>query len=463
MSPKQMISARRLAVDVLNALGPREDYATTVLDRLIGQTDQKQRATDLVFGTMRNRDAIDRVIQTLSGKPTTRIPEQMLNVLRVAVYELVYNPETPVYSIVNEAVNTARKLKGGKQAGFANAVLRRITDRIIERKAALSDGPAAAIVPQTPQTGCRFDTDVLPDFESSPEDYLSTAFSLPRALVAELVEGFGPDTAREVCFGSNRRPTVYIRPNPLKTTAVELIGMLREAGVEAGRISQAPVIAVRSPHNIRRLPGFEQGFFTVQDVAASLPVTMLDPQPQWKILDLCAAPGVKTTQMAEVTGDKATIIATDIDTKRLEMLRQNILRLDVHSITAVEYQRLDESLQEFGSFDAILLDVPCSNTAVLAKRIEARHRLTPKAVKRFAETQLKLLETSATMLTPGGCICYSTCSILRVENGDLVRSFISSNSNFTIEQERLTLPSAAETDHDGGYCAILRDTSSETL
>ena len=456
MAPKQMISARLVAVRVLNRLDPKRTYAAAILERLLNRTNQKQRATDLVFGALRNRDAIDRIISTLSGKPVTRIPRHMLNVLRVAVYELTYNPETPAYSIVNEAVDSARLLAGTRQVGFVNAVLRTITRHITERTSSLSDCPATKTVPQTPLTGCRFDTDILPENESAFQAYLSAAFSIPRRLIDEWIRDYGPDNTREICFGSNRRPTVYVRANLLKTTVADLAAIFREAAIEVTEIPDAPVLGVRSPHNIRQLPGFEQGLFTVQDLTASLPVAILNPQPHWKILDLCAAPGVKTTQIAEATGDNARIIATDIDAKRLEMLRQNIARLGVQSITTIEHKHLERTFQETGPFDAILLDVPCSNTGVLAKRVEAHYRLTPETVKNLIRTQTGLLEASAKMLAISGCICYSTCSILNAENGDLLRSFLASHDEILLEHEHLTLPSAAKTDHDGGYFAILR-------
>ena len=145
------------------------------------------------------------------------------------------------------------------------------------------------------------------------------------------------------------------------------------------------MLRVISPHSVTELPGFSEGLFTVQDLSASQAVRALQPQPGWAILDMCSAPGTKTTQIAELTRDSATILATDIDPKRLERVQENIARLGLKSITIIPYAQLEQGT--IGPFDAILLDVPCSNTGVLARRIEARYRLSPETIKDLAAMQ----------------------------------------------------------------------------
>lgn len=477
---KTFRSARTIATDVLNRTDPRRNYAAAILDRLLDGTNERQRATDLVFGTMRNRRAIDAVITAFSSGPVERISAELLNIIRLAAYELIYRPETPDYSIVNEAVENAKARAGKKPAGFVNAVLRNITRRIANRQIPLTDADIKAMLPQTPSTGCVFNTSFMPDPQSSPADYLSTAFSLPMWLTVDWLEEFGFEKSRLICFASNRRPSVYLRPNTLKTTAQELAKKLQQAGVNFEIVPAHPpqpsgienpplsMIKLRSASAITQLPGFADGLFTVQDLAASHAVMMLDPQPGWKMLDLCAAPGVKTTQLAEVTGDSAHIIATDINHDRLKRIEENAVRLGIANIEIVGYEDMDHRLAELGLFDAVLLDVPCSNTGVLAKRVEARYRLDPAVMGRFTTTQSQLLRTAASMLKPNGKICYSTCSIRKDENSEVIRDFLQRNNSFRLESEKLFLPSAGtpiqappceknpdEFDHDGGYVAII--------
>ena len=456
MADREVKSARAVAVQVLNRCDPEKNYAGPILEKLSDKTEWKQRATDLVFGTLRNRRVIDTVIATFSGRPVQRISSPLLNVIRVGVYELVYAHATEAYAVVNEAVEQTKAVGTSKQAGFVNAVLRQILRHIDDRQIPLERANGRRTVPHPFQTGCEFDTDILPDHATYPGAYLSTAFSLPPWLVADWLAEFGEEQTRQICAASNRRPSIYIRPNLLRITAQQLADKLAEADVEA-EIVEGAMIKLKSPRAVRKLPGFAEGEFTVQDVTASQPVRLLNPQPAWTILDLCAAPGVKTTQLAEATGDTARIFATDIDNNRLELVRENTMRLGINSVEIVpcgKVLNLQFSAPN-SKFDAVLLDVPCSNTGVLARRVEARYRVTPKAVQTLAEKQGKLLATAAEMVKPGGRICYSTCSIQKCENSGLIGGFLVENRAFELELEKITLPSAENADHDGGYTAIL--------
>ena len=463
MAGQKLKSARAIAVEVLNRCDPVKNYAGSILDevlhstgRLTAETDQRQRATDLVFGTLRNRKAIDTVIVTFSGRPVKRIQGRLLNIIRIGTYELIYCPSTEQYAIVNEAVRNA-KAAGPKQAGFVNAVLRQITRHISFSHAPLAQDDAERTLPQSPATGCQFDTSFLPDCRISPAEYLSTVFSLPEWLVAGWLAEFGEESARQICLASNRRPSVYLRPNRLKTTIEALTEKMDAAEIGFEIAGDSEMIRIKSPRDVTQLPGFSEGEFTIQDITASKPVRLLDPQPDWTILDLCAAPGTKTTQLAEATGDSAKIIATDIDSRRLDMVKENIARLGINSVDIVPYEQLLNSKFSIpnSQFDCILLDVPCSNTGVLAKRIEVRYRINPETIGQLAGLQGELLRTASGLVKPAGLICYSTCSIQKCENNELVENFLKKSQNFTLESERLTLPSAEGYDHDGGYAAIL--------
>jgi 16S rRNA (cytosine967-C5)-methyltransferase len=447
-------TARAVAIDVLNQCNPRKDYAAPILNKLLNKTEQRQRATDLVYGTIRNRIAIDKVIESFSGRLTKRIPNKILNILRLGVYELVYSPDTQEYAIVNEAVENAKALTGKKQGGFVNAVLRQVARHIFNRQVELSKAGVKRSLVQTFAACCEFDTDFLPDREKQPDEYLSVVFSLPKWLVTNWLSEFGEESTRQICLASNRRPSIYLRPNALKTTAEELSEKLQEEGVDC-EVVEGAMIRLKSPKAVGELPGFDEGLFVVQDIMASQPVKILNPQPNLRMLDLCAAPGTKTMQLAEATGDSATIIATDIDGKRLEMVKENAARLGIKSIRIVAYDNIRSVATETSLFDAVLLDVPCSNTGVLAKRIEARYRIKPQAIKELTKTQGELLDTAAVMLKPHGKICYSTCSIQRQENSELVRDFLQSNPDFELEFEQLILPSAEAPDRDGAYTSIL--------
>lgn len=459
MSEAAPRSARAVAAEALRRFDPARDYATTVLEPLLDRTDERQRATDLVLGTVRDLFAIDAVIAQFSGRPIERIARPLLSVIRPAVYELAYAPAAPIYSIVNEAANVSKELGGPKQTGFVNAVLRAIVRHIVDREADLATAHPRRVLVHGFKTGCAFDTDFLPDPNKAPAAYLGTCFSLPTWLVTEWLEDLGPERTRAVCLGSNRRPGLYVRVNALKTTAEALLERLRRAEIQA---EQAPapaddMLRIKSPRSVTQLPGFSEGLFTVQDPSAARAVRLLQPQRDWTILDMCGAPGTKTTQLAEATGDTARIVATDVDADRLERVRENVTRLGLGNVTVVAYEELAQDAPE--PYDAVLLDVPCSNTGVLAKRIEVRFRITPKTLAVLAKTQSDLLDRAATLLKPGGTICYSTCSIQSRENQDVVRAFLSRRPHFAPVREEVTLPSAEPFEHDGAYVAVLRGRS----
>ncbi|MHC4086482.1 MAG: 16S rRNA (cytosine(967)-C(5))-methyltransferase RsmB [Planctomycetota bacterium] len=448
-------TARQIATAVLNRFEPERGYAAAILSDLLHQTTETQRATDLVFGTIRNRAAIDKVIAEFSGRLVERIQPGLLNIIRVASFELIYCPQTPEYSIVNEAVNMAKALARKKQTGFVNAVLRQITRHIQNRQVPLSQAHSQKTLPQTLATGCQFDTEILADPQTSLAEYFSIAFSLPEWLVTDWLSEFSEGQVRQICFASNRRPSIYIRPNTLKTTTQQLAEKFHAEDVDfeivpLDNLQASRMIKIKSPRAITKLPGFKEGLFTVQDITAAIPARLLNPKTEWKILDLCAAPGTKTTQLAELTEDSAKIIATDIDAERLKSVNENTARLQITCVNILPYEQILNS-----TFDAVLLDVPCSNTGVLAKRIEVRYRVSPKAVKELAKTQASLLAAAAKMLKPKGRICYSTCSIQTAENSRLVKDFLRNNPDFELQSELLTLPSAEGFDRDGGYVAII--------
>jgi len=510
ISARESKSAREVAAETLRQCDPARDYAGPILDHLLDQTDEKQRATDLVYGTIRNLLAIDAVIAHFAGRRPNRIAPPLLSIIRVGIYELAYSPATPVYSIVNEAVNNARKAGGQKQTGFVNAVLREVVRHIANREAPLAaSNPRRTLIRQS-DAGCEFDRGFLPDPAASLAEYLSVCFSLPQWLVCDWLDTFGPEQTRRICLGSNRKPSLYIRVNLLRTTAQELLTRFEQAGIQAEPVpvgwavptdspegdstaedakarggndirsisanepversvaktgdQQAMVgrahpmspamLRLTGPHAVTELPGFAEGQFTVQDLSASQAIRALQPQPGWTILDLCSAPGTKTAQIAEMTQDSATILATDIDPKRLERVQENIARLGLKSVTVVPHAQLEQ--QARGPFDAVVLDVPCSNTGVLARRVEARFRVRPEAVKDLAATQRSLLDKAAALVKPGGQICYSTCSIQRTENQEVIQSFLATDNRFDLAHEQLLLPSPAPFDHDGAYTAILQ-------
>jgi len=448
-------NARAIASQALNRAESRRLPASTTLEPLLGRTDRPQQATDLVFGTIRNRLAIDNLISQLANCPVNRISQKILTVLRIGTYELVYNVETPEYSAVDEAVELGKMVGGRKQGGFVNAVLRNIQRAIVERNINLQNAKMKRTLPRDLNTGCQFDREILPDAEREPVEYYNLAFSLPKFVVSQWLDYFGSKRTKSICFACNRKPSIYLRPNPLKTEQMDLWAGLVAANVKAEALEGWPLVRLEGPAHISSLAGFEQGHFTVQDYSAYQPVALLDPQAGKKILDFCSAPGTKTTQLAEATGDSGRIIATDTDSMRLKKVSENVKRLGLRSVEVMDFDKFDNEAGRLGPFDYIFLDVPCSNTAVLSRRPEARYRITRKSLTGILKTQADLLEIAVSLLSPEGRICYSTCALLPDENHCMVEKFLAEHSDFKLEADKLTVPMADAPDHDGGYAAVL--------
>jgi 16S rRNA (cytosine967-C5)-methyltransferase len=448
------LSPRRVAAEVLNQVDPARQFVHPVLDRSLDRTDQRQRCMDLVLGVVRNHRTLDTVIERLGQRPVERIARPLAGVLRVAVFEVLYCPLTPIHAIVNEAVEVARGLGGPRQAGFVNAVLRKITQHVVDRQGQLDQVDRPQAVPTATGHGCVFDQALLPDPAVQAAGYLSAAFSLPVWLAQDWIDRFGWGRAWQTALASNRRPGIYLRPNPLRITPADLVAALLDQGLEP---TLCPDQMVRLPAvgPLSQVPGYSQGWFSVQDPCAASVVADLGPQPGWRILDLCAAPGGKTIQMAEATGDRACILATDADEARLVRLQETVSRLGLGSIRTIPSRALDDPEVTTGGFDLILVDAPCSNTGVMARRPEVRYRLQPAAIRRLAETQASLLDRAASLVRPGGRIGYSTCSIQQTEDEEGVQAFVRTHPHFRVHSQRLTLPVAGPLDHDGGYVAIL--------
>ena len=462
-------SSRSIAVNVLDRFNPAKHNASSLLKGMISQTDRRAHTTDLVFGTIRNMPLIDKLIEQIAQRSPKRIHKKLLNIIRIGVYEFVFCPETAEYAIVNEAVDIASQIGGKKQSGFVNAVLRNVERAIDNRQVALDENNSTKIIPQNQTHGCKFKQDVLPALDNETALYYSTAFSLPLWLVESWHQSYGTDKLRQICFASNRSPSVCAQANTLKISLDELYKKFCADGVECRLFSEDNSIRISSKQAVNHLAGFDDGLFMIQDPTAAKVARLLDPKPGDTIADMCAAPGGKTMSLAMRIKDTGSIIATDIDAKRLEMVQLNSNRLGVNSVTVVSAEQFDSVNAQKGTFDCILLDVPCSNSGVMARRPEVRLRIQPDTIAEIKKIQYQLLEKAVELIKPGGRICYSTCSICPQENEQLVQAFLAANKGFSLAAEHLTLPACGQydaagkldtLDHDGGYVAVLSKTHS---
>lgn len=300
--------------------------------------------------------------------------------------------------------------------------------------------------------------DVFPPPETDLAGYVTAAFGLPEWLITRWSARFTPDQMLQMAKWFDLRQPLTLRVNQLKATRDELLAEMQEAAAEEPttllEVGDRPdSIHYEGPFRIVDLPGFSDGRFTVQDETAMSAAALLAPQPGERVLDLCAAPGTKTTHLAELMNGEGSIVATDVDLGRLRRIEENADRLGFSSMIEPLVIREDLSELPEGPFDAILIDVPCSNTGVLGKRPEVRSRITPEDIDELVVTQQKLLDAAASLVAPGGRIVYSTCSVEPEENSGVVTQFLQKSSEFELVETQEFIPGDPT---DGGYQVLLK-------
>ncbi|MDP2897405.1 MAG: 16S rRNA (cytosine(967)-C(5))-methyltransferase RsmB [bacterium] len=437
MKEHKFQDARELAFHVLSQVSRpsarmRNLSATELLSRAIEASDLSKHdealATELVYSAVRRRLTLDWVIERFSGVEIKRIEPTLLQILRLGVLQLLYIRSVPEYAAVNESVELARAALSAKAAGFANAVLRKVPSDV-------------SAIPFPPR-------------EKDAVLHLSIVHSHPAWLIRRWVDRFGEKEAESICLANNAPPPITGRVNTLKTTRDELAAKLAREGVEAVPLDQEQMFEiVNSPKRLSQLVSFRDGLFYLQDVSATIPARLLAPRPGQKVLDLCSAPGGKATHIAELMGNRGLIVACDIDEGKMSLLRDNIQRLGTTVVRPLLAQGTQiESVLKPG-FDRVLIDAPCSNTGVLRRRVEARWRLNERDLKALQQLQLRLLSSGCRVLKEGGLLVYSTCSIEREENENVVRAFLKGATDFVLLEERNLFPE--EKAGDGGYVARL--------
>ncbi len=381
---------------------------------------------EIVYGIVRWQSTLDWLI---TRKTNGREQNPALqNLLRLGLYQIFWLDRIPDHAAVHETVELAKQNGFGPQAGFVNAILRGYLREFDETKKILAE-----LKISNPAIG----------------------FSHPQWLVEKWKKRFGEERTHQLLEWNNTPPKTFARLNTLKTDAGKLIEKWREENVEydfvrRGWLEENLVFELKSHPPLHSLASFRDGWFYIQDPSTLLAVRELDPQPGETILDLCAAPGGKTTFIAQLMKNAGKIVACDISEERLKLIRENWQRLGVACVEPILFSALDPRPS---TFDRILVDAPCSNTGVMRRRVDLRWRISPEEISRLQKTQLDLLKLAATKLKSGGVLIYSTCSLEPEENSEVVKEFLREHKNFKLESERELLPFANNV--DGAFVAKL--------
>ncbi|BAY43763.1 sun protein [Scytonema sp. HK-05] len=400
-------------------------YADIALDRVLQKANlpdsDRRLLTELVYGCTRRQRTLDALIDQLGKKKSHQQPKDLRTILHLGLYQLQYQERIPESAAVNTTVQLARENGFSGLTGFVNGLLRQYV-----RLGKKEDGRI--------KNEESFLSSFLSEKFSDPVERLGILYSFPDWIIQVWVEQFGLAETEQLCLWMNKTPTIDLRINPLRTSIEEVEAALSSAGISFQRVPHLPQ-ALRLISNagpIQNLPGYDKGWWTVQDSSAQLVTHLLDPQPGEVVIDACAAPGGKTTHIAELMKDTGKIFACDRTSSRLVKLQKNAQRLKLQSIEISTGDSRNMPQLE-NTAHRVLLDAPCSGLGTLHRHADARWRQTPESVEELSLLQKQLLAHSSTFVKENGVLVYSTCTLHPKENEGVVSSFLTENPNWEIE------------------------------
>jgi len=369
--------------------------------------DERDRAlaTDLVTGTLRWQRQIDHLIAHFAKRPIQKLDFEVLQILRLGVYQLLHLDRVPAAAAVNDAVAMTRRARKTSAAGLVNAVLRGI-----------SRNSHRLPLPARPPEG-------------EPLPYLEISLSHPAWLASRWLERYGFEAAEAWEQFNNGAAPLTLRVNRLKTDRDALVSSLGEHGVEVEPARFAPDGLVVRAGNPLRTPLAGVGLFFLQDEASQLVALLGAPEPGMRVLDTCASPGGKTTAMAAMAGDRAEIVAIDVRTARVELLRETVRASGARSIRVLQAD-LEAGLPFKPEFDIVFVDAPCSGLGTVRRDPDIRWRRSEADLAPLARAQQTMIRHAAEAVRPGGRLIYSTCSSEPEENDAVVSEFLESTSSF---------------------------------
>ena len=403
-------TARDIATSALFAFRKSGAWADGFLKDAIRDGGLSKRdaslASQITYGVLQNLSLIDYYIAEFSSIKMNKISPRIIDILRVGIYQLLFLDRIPSHAVVNEAVKSARR-DNPRAAGFVNAILRKVS--------------------------CAENLPV-------PED-LSVKYSHPEWLVSKLKSIYGEDT-EAILADNNKTPPICARVNTLVTDGEKLICELTGEEVKATKhpwLSDCVILS--DTGDMSALSAFSGGKFHVCDPASQMCARALDVKPGMRVLDTCAAPGGKSFTISQYLKGEGEIISCDIHKHKIELLNKGAERLHIKNLTATLLDGREWKEDWRGSFDAVLCDVPCSGIGVIRKKPEIRFK-KEEELSRLPEIQLDILKNASGYVKAGGCIVYSTCTILPEENGKVIEKFLAGNDRFVREEIKLPCPNS---------------------
>jgi 16S rRNA (cytosine967-C5)-methyltransferase len=420
---------RGSAVKILNRVERTDSYLDKLIETELRSDEindlDKSLLTEIVHGVLRWQMKLDWVLNGFFHGNFTKAESTVKNALRVGLYQIMFLDKVPHHAAVNEAVEFVKRIRGEKAANLVNAVLRNIIRNI---------------------DGIHY-----PDVTIDAVQYLAIMYSHPVWMVRRWVNRFGYTETEKLLQSNNRKPGLSLRINTLKTSVEDFLGMLARQNVafERSKFLEHFVTSVNLS-NLSESELFKQGYFTVQDESGGIAGKLLDAHPGDRIIDLCAAPGGKTTFIGERLRNEGQIIAVDKYSTRLHLVKTAVDRL---GLTNVQCIAADAQELETDPADKVLVDVPCTGLGVLAKKPDIKLKRDYEDIRDLQLIQSRIMYNAARLVKDGGVLVYSTCTIEPEENFGTVRSFLEVHPEFSIDRADAFVPASIVT--NDGYVETL--------
>ncbi|WAM32693.1 16S rRNA (cytosine(967)-C(5))-methyltransferase RsmB [Caldicellulosiruptor naganoensis] len=426
------MNTRKAAFLVISEIENKKNINADILMEKYHQRlkDPKDRKlfVELVHGVLRFKNLLDYYINFVATKGIK--DKKILNILRVATYELIFLDKIPEYATVSEACNLAESVNR-HQKGFVNAVLRNMIRRKDEIEKALERIK-----------------------ETNLKDFLSIKLSYPKFLIEYLEQSYGLDKTIRILEFLNTKPLQSVKINTKKISREEFLKKLEAYGYEYDLPELNSEIVYILSGNIKESDLYKEGYFYFQDLASSLIVkwNRNDFENAKSVLDLCAAPGGKTFNCAEVT--KGFVVSCDVNRSKVDLLRENLLRLGFDNVIPAECDATVLNEDFIGKFDIVIADLPCTGFGTIRKKPDIKWNKTHEDIESLHELQVRMLDNAAKYVKNGGIIFYSTCTLGHRENEDTVSSFVERHEDFSVVYQKTIFPD--EYQCDGFFIAKLK-------
>lgn len=402
-----MKTARQLAVEILMTVNNNGGYSNIVLDKALKQNQDMSKEEEgfcsaLFYGTLENKLFLDYIISKYSSKKLNKLSKEVLEILRLSFYQLVFMKNIPNSAVVNEAVKLTKKLRVASASGFVNAVLRSF----------LRDGGN------------------VPEIKvKSKDEFLSIKYSCGKDIVSLLLSQYDEKTVEEFLNRSNNKRGCFLKTNTTKISSAKLSELFSEKGIE-NEIDDMldDAIYIKNQGSVVKLSEFSKGYFHIEDKSSQICAKLVGAGCKDKVLDSCAAPGGKSFSIAEDMEGKGELISCDIHNHKIKLINDGAKRLGLSNIKAM-LNDASKPNKELGTFDKVLCDVPCSGLGIMGNKPEIKYKSVAD-FERLPQIQYNILKTCSAYVKPGGTLTYSTCTINKKENEEVINRFLSENNDF---------------------------------